>query len=282
MERAVGRDSLRKITSRWRRDGCSIALVPTMGNLHDGHLALLRFARKRADRTVVSVYVNPTQFGPSEDFAKYPRTLEADLEALHAAGCDLAFTPDDACVYPGGLADAVRILAAPSLSSVLEGQRRPGHFDGVVTVLARLFNLVGPDVAVFGEKDFQQLLIIRHMAEDLGYPVAIESAPTVREASGLAMSSRNRYLDRAQKAAAARINAALLEAVHALKGGAASPERVERTGEEALSREGMRVDYFAVRRASDLAVPGPGERGLRVLAAAWCGQTRLIDNVPVD
>jgi pantoate--beta-alanine ligase len=282
MEWAVGRDSLRKITSRWRRDGCSIALVPTMGNLHDGHLALLRFARKRADRTVVSVYVNPTQFGPSEDFAKYPRTLEADLEALHAAGCDLAFTPDDACVYPGGLADAVRILAAPSLSSVLEGQRRPGHFDGVVTVLARLFNLVGPDVAVFGEKDFQQLLIIRHMAEDLGYPVAIESAPTVREASGLAMSSRNRYLDRAQKAAAARINAALLEAVHALKDGAASPERVERTGEEALSREGMRVDYFAVRRASDLAVPGPGERGLRVLAAAWCGQTRLIDNVPVD
>jgi len=282
MEQAASREQLRGITLRWRHARQSIALVPTMGNLHDGHLELLRYARDRADRIVASVFVNPTQFGPGEDFASYPRTLDADLRALADAGCDLAFVPDEACIYPRGTADAVRVLAPPSLSSVLEGANRPGHFDGVVTVVSRLFNLVGPDIAVFGEKDYQQLLVIRRMAWDLGFAVTVESVPTVREASGLAMSSRNRYLDGEQRAAAAHISASLRQAVNRLKEGRIRREEIEAAGAEELARNGLRVDYFAVRRAADLAVPDRGETGLRVLAAAACGPARLIDNMAVD
>ncbi|MGD2129329.1 MAG: pantoate--beta-alanine ligase [Lysobacterales bacterium] len=281
MEKAVSRDGLWKFTTDWKRRDCRVALVPTMGNLHAGHLALLRHARERADRTVVSIFVNPTQFGPGEDFAAYPRTLEADLQVLESNGCDLAFVPTDTCVYPNGIAGAVRVTASPSLSSILEGRNRPGHFDGVVTVVARLFNLVGPDLAVFGEKDFQQLLVIRHMTADLGYPVAIESVPTVREESGLARSSRNRYLDEEQRAAACGLSAALQQAVRMLAQGA-DRGRVERAGTQRLAQHGLEVDYFVVRRAADLAVPEPGDAPLRVLAAARCGRTRLIDNMAAD
>lgn len=281
MQLAQTREQLRAVIRPWREEGSSIALVPTMGNLHAGHLALVAAARTRADRVVASVFVNPTQFGEGEDFSRYPRTLEEDRRQLAAAGCDLLFAPDVGTVYPSGVDDSTRLVAAPSLAGVLEGACRPGHFDGVVTVVARLFNLVGPDVAVFGEKDYQQLLVIRRLVDDLGYAVRIEAVGTVRGGGGLALSSRNRYLDEARLAAAAQLNRILQQAASRIASAPADRQTVEREASEALEREGFRVDYVAVRRAKDLAIPEAHERDLRVLAAAWCGGTRLIDNWPV-
>ena len=278
MQRADSRDSLWGIVREWRRQGHIIALVPTMGNLHAGHLALVKAARASADRVVTSIYVNPTQFGQGEDFGRYPRTLEQDLRKLEAEGCDLAFVPDEATMYPFEGDEAVRVRAAPALASVLEGEHRPGHFDGVVTVVARLFNLVGPDVAVFGEKDYQQLLVIRRLAEDMGYPLRILPVPTVRESGGLAMSSRNQYLGDEDRSAALQLNGVLREAVERLASGVGR-ERVERDAVARLEGAGFKVDYVAVRRAGNLAIPGDGESELRVLAAARCGNTRLIDNL---
>jgi pantoate--beta-alanine ligase len=281
MQLAQSREELWSFTRRWRRDGLRLALVPTMGNLHEGHLALVQAARQQADRIVASIFVNPAQFGAGEDFHAYPRTLEADQRKLADAGCDLAFAPDDRTMYPGGLEDATRLLASPSLANLLEGESRPGHFDGVVTVVARLFNLVGPDFAVFGEKDFQQLLVIRRLVEDLGYPLQVLSVPTVRGQGGLALSSRNSYLDEEQRAAAERLNAVLQEAAERAASGSAGREDVERDARHRLEQAGFRVDYVALRRAADLALPVAGDRDLRILAAAWCGPTRLIDNRPV-
>jgi len=265
----------------WRRAGERIALVPTMGNLHPGHLALVTAALQQADRVVCSIYVNPTQFGAGEDFEKYPRTLEADLDSLAGAGCDLAFLPDEAAMYPGGLTDTTRIVAPPSLAGVLEGACRPGHFDGVVTVVARLFNLCRPDVAVFGEKDYQQLLIIRRLAEDLGYPVEIVPVATVREAGALALSSRNRYLDQQGRRTAALLSEVLCDTADRVAADEAPHAELEHAARDRLQQGGFRVDYVAVRRGADLAVGRRGERGLRVLGAAWLGETRLIDNWPV-
>jgi pantoate--beta-alanine ligase len=253
-----------------------------MGNLHEGHLALVAAARQHADRVIASVYVNPAQFGAGEDFARYPRTLEADLQRLEAAQCDLAFLPDDRAIYPRGLEDATQVRAAPMLANMLEGAFRPGHFDGVVTVVARLLNLTAPDIAVFGEKDFQQLLVIRRLVEDLGYPVRILPVATVREPGGLALSSRNQYLDQAGRIAAVELSAALREAAQRIGRGGVGHREVEREARERLQRKGLRVDYVAVRRSADLDEATPGERDLRVLAAAWCGATRLIDNWSVD
>lgn len=280
MQRADSREALWDTTRGWRREGLSIALVPTMGNLHEGHLALVRAARENADRVVTSIYVNPTQFGQGEDFGHYPRTLERDLEQLREARCDLAFVPDDHTMYPHQGDEAIRLLAAPALASTLEGAFRPGHFDGVVTVVARLFNLVAPDIALFGEKDYQQLLVLRRLVSDMGYPIEIIAVPTVREASGLALSSRNQYLDAAQRDAAQRLNRVLRTACRQLAAGAAV-EQVENEARQALESAGFRVDYVAVRTARDLAIPGPGESDIRVLAAARCGSTRLIDNLSV-
>ncbi len=281
MQQIESREQVHAITRRWRREGLQVALVPTMGNLHAGHLALVEAARQAADRVVASIYVNPTQFGEGEDFASYPRTLEADRKSLLQAGCDLLFVPDYSTMYPAGLDDAVRILAAPSLARVLEGKSRPGHFDGVVTVVARLFNLVGPDCAFFGEKDWQQLLVIKQMAADLGYGIRIESVPTIRESSGLAMSSRNNYLQPAQKEAAAALNQTLKEAAARVGLEAVDPGVAEREAEAQLLGLGMQVDYVAVRQSDNLARPGEERVPLRILAAAWCGQTRLIDNVEI-
>ena len=272
---------LRQYIRSWRQNGQRIALVPTMGNLHAGHLALFNAARDHADRVVGSIYVNPTQFGEHEDIESYPRTLEADRLALAQADCDLLFAPDVQTVYPFGFENAVMLGAAPDLASTLEGQFRPGHFDGVVTVLARLFNLAHPDVAVFGEKDYQQLLIIRRMVEDLGYDIHIHAVPTVRELSGLALSSRNSYLDCEQLKRAQCLQAVLRDT--ALRAGQAGVtlSLLENMTEIKLKKHDLDVEYVSIRRAKDLGVPGNDDQDLRILAAVWCGKTRLIDNLKI-
>jgi pantoate--beta-alanine ligase len=281
MQQAENREQIRSATRRWRQEGQKIALVPTMGNLHDGHLALVEAARAEADRVITSIYVNPAQFGEGEDFESYPRTLEADRRLLEQAGCDLLFLPDHRTVYPHGLGNVVRLLAPPDLADSLEGDSRPGHFDGVVTVVARLFNLVDPDIAVFGEKDYQQLLVIGRLVDDLGFGIRIVPVSTMREASGLAMSSRNNYLEPAQRKAAGELNAVLLEAAERIKGEVSDTTEVERAAVVRLEGLGFRVEYVAVRRAEDLGMPAAADQQLRVLAAAWCDQTRLIDNIGV-
>jgi pantoate--beta-alanine ligase len=279
MRQATNREQIRAITRRWRSEGLKTALVPTMGNLHRGHLALVDAAKREADRVVTSIYVNPAQFGEGEDFENYPRTLAADCELLEQAGCDLVFVPDQRTMYPFGLKAPVRVLAPADLSTSLEGESRPGHFDGVLTVVARLFNLVDPDVAIFGEKDFQQLLVIRRMVDDLGYGIRIVPVPTVREPSGLAMSSRNNYLDASERKAAGSLSTVLLEAADCISGGSKDWVKAERDAKARLKALGFHVDYVAIRRAKDLGEPRPGDIELRVLAAVHHGPTRLIDNV---
>lgn len=285
MESVERRSELWRRLSNWRDAGERIALVPTMGNLHDGHLSLVETARGRADRVITSIYVNPTQFGEGEDFARYPRTLDADLARLDAVGCDLAFTPGAAQLYPFGTERAVMLRASPDLAGRLEGRKRPGHFDGVVTVVARLFAIVRPDVVVFGEKDYQQLLVIRRMTEDLGFDIEIIASRTVREESGLAMSSRNAYLASDQVEAANQLNRVLARAAELVGAGMQPFEALEREAVRDLENAGLEVDYVAIRRAADLARPRPddtrGDFELRVLAAVHCGNTRLIDNMSV-
>jgi len=275
------RQELRECTRSWRTNGQRIALVPTMGNLHAGHLALVKAARNQADRVVSSIYVNPTQFGEGEDIESYPRTLEADRAALAQEGCDLLFAPDVQTVYPFGFENAVMLGAEPDLASTLEGQFRPGHFDGVVTVVARLFNLVNPDVAVFGEKDYQQLLIIRRMVEDLGYDIHIHAVPTVREDSGLALSSRNSYLDSEQLEKAQSLQAVLRETAARAGQAGVDLSLLENKAEAQLEKYQLAVEYVAIRRAKDLAAPGNTDQDLRLLAAVWCEKTRLIDNLKI-
>jgi pantoate--beta-alanine ligase len=282
MLEAQTRERLRALVGDWRRAGQTIALVPTMGNLHAGHLALVEAARGAAERVVSSIYVNPTQFGVGEDFDRYPRTPEADHRALEAEGCDLVFAPGHDTMYPGGLENAVRVLAPPELANVLEGAVRPGHFDGVVTVVARLFNLVRPDVAVFGEKDYQQLLVIRRMTRDLGYGIRILAVPTVRENQGLAMSSRNEYLDPEQRTAAGQLSAVLFTAAERLAKEDTDSSGVERSARDELEARGFEVDYVAVRGAEGLEEAPSSDQPLRILAAVRIGGTRLIDNVPVN
>lgn len=272
---------LRDAVRAWRNAGLRTGFVPTMGNLHAGHHALVTRARAAADRVVASVFVNPTQFGPNEDYSRYPRTLQADAEGLAAHGCDLLFAPSVATMYPLGAEHAVRVHV-PVLGEVLCGAFRPGHFDGVATVVARLFNLVQPDVAWFGQKDYQQVLVIRHMVRDLAFPLEIAVGPTVREASGLALSSRNRYLSAQERDQAAEIHRTLLSMAQALRAGQL-PDDVERDARTRLERHGFRPDYAAVRAADDLAQLRPGHAVARVaLVAAWLGKARLIDNLLID
>lgn len=272
---------LRAAVRAWRAQGQRIGFVPTMGNLHRGHFSLIERARREADRVVASVFVNPTQFGPNEDYARYPRTLQDDRAGLEAQGCDLLFAPAVEEMYPYGIAHSVTV-EVPDVTATLEGALRPGHFAGVATVVTKLLNLVQPDVAVFGQKDYQQLLTVRRLVRDLGLPVQIVAAPTQREASGLAMSSRNQYLDAIQREQAAAIYRALQDLRRAILAGTPTVE-AERQAEAALAAAGFRVDYVSVRRADDLAEPAPGQReGLVALAAARLGQTRLIDNQLID
>jgi pantoate--beta-alanine ligase len=272
--------ALRAQLASWRAAGERIALVPTMGNLHAGHLSLVALARQQAARVVVSIFVNPLQFGVGEDYERYPRTLERDRALLEGAGVDALFAPAAAEMYPSGVAQT-RIEVLP-LSGMLCGASRPGHFSGVATVCAKLFHIVAPDCAVFGAKDYQQLLVIRRMVADLDLPIGIIAAPIVRETDGLAMSSRNAYLDAAERARAPLLHASLSAAVARIEAGERDCPAIETAGLDTLCEAGFRPDYFSVRRAGDLALPTATERDMIVLAAAWLGHTRLIDNLRVS
>lgn len=269
---------LRAVLDRWRRTGDRIALVPTMGNLHDGHLSLVQLARTHGERVVVTIFVNPTQFEPGSDYEAYPRTLEEDRERLQQAPVNLLFAPDTATMYPFGLEQATRVRV-PGLSEELCGASRPGHFEGVTSVVLRLFALVEPDVAVFGEKDYQQQVLIRRMVDDLHLRVKIVTAPTVREPDGLAFSSRNQYLTPEERRVAPELYGTLRRAAEALHDGSGDYAAIESRAMAELASHGFRPDYVSVRRADTLALPGPGSRELVVLGAAWLGKARLIDNV---
>jgi pantoate--beta-alanine ligase len=272
---------VRAHVARWREAKERVVFVPTMGNLHAGHVSLIEAARDHGERFVASIFVNPMQFGPNEDFAHYPRTPTNDAKMLQDAGCDLMFMPDVGEIYPNGADRATRI-EVPGLSSILCGEFRPGHFEGVATIVAKLFHIVDPDVAIFGEKDFQQLTVVRRMVADLCLRVEIVGAPTVREADGLAMSSRNQYLDETQRGQAPAIHRQLTQAVAALQSGARDYARIESAGRAALDGAGFRTDYFSVRDARSLAPASPDTRSFVVLAAARLGKARLIDNLQFE
>ncbi len=272
--------SLRETVSAWRRAGLRVGFVPTMGNLHAGHYSLVELARRQADRVVASVFVNPTQFGPGEDFSRYPRTPDADAAGLAAAGCDLLWMPSVSTMYPHGPEATVRV-SVPAVTESLEGAHRPGHFDGVATVVARLFNQVLPDVAAFGRKDYQQLAVIRYLVRDLAFPVDILAGDTLREPDGLAMSSRNQYLSASERPVAAAIHRTLQDMGGRIRAGEAR-STVEAHAVRMLADQGFAVDYAVVRRP-DLTEPDPGEKGpLVALVAARLGRTRLIDNIQFD
>ena len=268
--------ALRARIAAWKRDGLRVGLVPTMGNLHAGHFSLVKLASEHADRVVASVFVNPTQFGPNEDFERYPRTPDADAAGLEAAGCDLVWQPSVEQMYPFGADNAVR-MRVPGITDVLDGAHRPGHFDGVVTVVSRLLNQVQPDVAAFGRKDYQQLAVIRYFVRDLAFPVELLPADIVREPDGLAMSSRNQYLSAGERAIAPTIHRTLGAMRDAARAGAARVD-VEARAQAALEAAGFVVDY-AVVRDRGLAEPGDGQGERVALIAARLGSTRLIDNL---
>ena len=268
---------LRRAVAAWHRAGQVVALVPTMGALHSGHRALIARARELADRVVATIFVNPTQFGPSEDFSRYPRNEAADAAQLAAAQCDLLYAPATAEMYPPGF--ATRVSAGP-LAEVLCGRFRPGHFAGVATVVTKLLLQAGADLACFGEKDYQQLQIIRRVVRDLDIPVRIEGVPTVREADGLALSSRNAYLSPEERAIAPALHRVLTEVAARVASGAPADETAS-AGAAAVNAAGFtKLDYLEIRDAESLAPPAAG-RPARVFAAAWLGKTRLIDNEPL-
>lgn len=277
-------DQLREAVAGFRAAGDRVALVPTMGALHEGHLTLVRAALERADRVAVSIFVNPTQFGPNEDLAAYPRTLDADSELLRQEGVDLLWAPNVPEMYPDGFGTSISV---EGVSADFCGASRPGHFAGVATVVCKLFQQVQPDIALFGEKDWQQLAVIRRMARDLDltqpHADAIIGVPTVREADGLALSSRNRYLGAEDRSRAAALPQAMREAIHSIEGGEAIPEALARL--EGRLREGgfSKVDYAALADAATLErIETLGDRPARLLVAAHIAGTRLIDNMPVE
>ena len=272
---------LRKRIQRWRGINQRVALVPTMGNLHAGHIALVKHAQKLADRVVVSIFINPMQFGPKEDFTAYPRTPDADRVQLAVSGTDLLFTPEVDEVYPGGM-DEVSRVEVPAFDAILDGASRPCHFTGVATVVCKLFNMVQPDVAIFGEKDYQQLMVIRRMAADLCLPVQIIGYPTVREADGLAMSSRNQYLSKAERTQAALMRRVLSDVGTRLRDGDRDFAALQTLAQRRLMEGGFRPDYVEIRQADTLAAPVKDDARLVVLAAAWLGKARLIDNLLMD
>ena len=273
--------SLRAVVQAWKKEGQRVGFVPTMGNLHAGHFSLIELARRYADRVVASVFVNPTQFGPTEDFMRYPRTLAEDSVGLVEHNCDLLFAPSVEVMYPFGPEHAVRINV-PEIGGTLEGAHRPGHFDGVAAVVAKLFAMVEPDVAVFGQKDWQQLLVVRRLVRELAFPLEVVAGPIIRDDDGLALSSRNRYLDAHQRTRAPELHATLEWMRESFVEGHARAA-IEGAATRRLERAGFQPDYAVVRRAGDLAVPAEGERsGLMALVAAKLGDTRLIDNLALD
>ncbi len=278
MQRFERVGEIRQQLDEWRMSGERIAFVPTMGNLHRGHLRLVEQARQHGQRTVVSIFVNPMQFNDQDDYAAYPSTLTQDCEKLVEAGVDALFLPSVAVIYPDGYQQNSQVVV-PGLSDILCGAYRPGHFTGVATVVAKLFNIVLPNVALFGEKDFQQLMVIRRMVDELCFPVKIIAVPTEREPDGLAMSSRNGYLNVDERQRAALLYRLLKEARSQLLAGNVKIAAVEAQARRALEAGGFRPEYFSVRNAGDLSPATAKTQDLVIVAAAWLGKARLIDNI---
>lgn len=274
------KSGLHELIEDWVHHGDHVALVPTMGNLHAGHLSLVEVAREHAERVIVSIFVNPKQFAADEDLDDYPRSLEKDCLRLRKLGVDAVFAPAVSEIYPFGVDEAAKVLV-PGIKDELCGASRPEHFDGVTSVVARLFALVQPDVAVFGQKDFQQQLIVRRMTEDLNFPTRIVTASTVREDDGLALSSRNTYLSEAEREVAPELYASLQRIASAVQDGQRDFDALARQGEHELAEAGFTVDYFSIRRAQDLQTPDRDCDEIVILAAAMLGKARLIDNVVV-
>lgn len=280
MIQANNKDELRVVMRGYRSNSEITAFVPTLGNLHDGHLSLVRKAKEIADRVVVSIFVNPTQFDKAEDLAAYPRTVESDLELLKREEIDLVFLPEASEMYPEGSAARVEV---DGISDILEGDSRPGHFSGVATIVAKLFNLIQPDISVFGEKDFQQLMLIKRMTDDLDFGIKIIAAPTAREESGLAMSSRNNYLDDNQRnAIAPGLFKQMQHVKEQIEAGEKDYLALQGQSIEALDKLGFTPDYFEVRNAHDLSIAKSEDTQLVILVSAWLGKARLIDNIRVD
>ena len=272
--------ALRAQIADWRRKDLRIGFVPTMGNLHAGHFALVDLARQHADRVVASIFVNPTQFGPNEDYARYPRTPDSDIAGLAGKNCHALFLPSVEEMYPFGTIGCVQ-MHVPGITDILCGAHRPGHFNGVAQVVARLFNMVQPDVAVFGRKDYQQLQVIRYMTTEMNFPVRIVPAPTLREADGLAMSSRNQYLQGEERQTATFIYQTL-QFMREQCGLGLPIDMIESEAEQRLSMAGFTVDYAEIRRSDLTRAKAPDEKGLLALIAARLGRTRLIDNLEFD
>lgn len=272
---------LRQAVKQWRQEGKRIALVPTMGNLHDGHMTLVDEARARADIVIVSIFVNPMQFDRPEDLTAYPRTLQEDCEKLTRRGVDTVFAPAAAVIYPDGLASQT-FVDVPRFSGILEGAVRPGHFRGVATIVSKLFNLVQPDIACFGQKDYQQLALIRQMVKDMGYDIEIVGVPTVRAGDGLALSSRNGYLTAGERLLAPRLHTVLEQLIEQMKSGERHTDALLQQAAERLRQAGLQPDALDIRDAFTLQPLTVDSTRAVVLFSAWLGKARLIDNAEVD
>ena len=281
MYQATSVTELRQYVQHWKEHGQSIAFIPTMGNLHAGHMSLIEKGQSLCDRSICSIFVNPMQFGANEDWDHYPRTLDRDTAQLEAAGCDLVYLPTASELYPGGL-EQISQVQVTDLTAHYEGAHRPGHFTGVATVVMKLFNIVKPDVSVFGKKDYQQYRVISKMVEDFNLDVQIIGQETTREASGLAISSRNQYLDREQKQQAALIYQQLQQTAQLIDEGERDFEALQRSVLESLDEAGFKTDYFCICNAETLLPANPEDRDLVILVTAAMGQTRLLDNIEIS
>ncbi len=281
MEQASSVVELRQYVQHWKDHAQSIAFIPTMGNLHDGHISLIEKGQSLCDRSICSIFVNPMQFGPNEDWDHYPRTLDSDIAKLEAIGCDLAYMPTASELYPEGL-DRISKVEVTDLTTDYEGAHRPGHFTGVATVVLKLFNIVRPDVSVFGKKDYQQYRVISKMVEDFNLDVQIIGQDTTREASGLATSSRNQYLDDDQRKQASLIYRTLRDSAERIETGERDYAALEADAIAVLDRAGFRTDYFSVCNAHTLAPAGSEDRDLVILVTAALGETRLLDNIEIS
>ncbi len=281
MYQASGVTELRQYVQHWKDHGQSIAFIPTMGNLHAGHMSLIEKGQSLSDRTICSIFVNPMQFGPNEDWDHYPRSLERDLQQLQAIGCDLVYLPTASELYPEGL-DRISHVEVTGLTENYEGAHRPGHFTGVATVVLKLFNIVSPDVSVFGKKDYQQYRVICKMVRDFNHEVQIIGQETTREASGLAASSRNQYLDAGQKELAAMIYQTLQHTAQQIEEGERDFQALQQRAQETLDQAGFRTDYFAICNAETLSAASDQDRDLVILVTAALGSTRLLDNIEIS
>ena len=281
MDQANSVSELRQYVQHWKGHKQSIAFVPTMGNLHAGHLSLIAKGQSLCDRSICSIFVNPMQFGPNEDFNHYPRTLDSDLGLLESVGCDLVYLPTASELYPQGLENISQVIVT-DLTDTFEGAHRPGHFTGVATIVAKLFNIVKPDISVFGKKDFQQYCVIKKMTRDLNLDVEIIGQETTREASGLATSSRNQYLNDDQKKQAALIYQTLQDSAASINAGETDFEKLEKQATERLNQSGFDTDYFSICNADTLKSATSEDKKLVILVTARLGETRLLDNIEVD